>query len=164
MSPRQPPTATPHLLVRLFRKSDMSVGDQSRSQLAGRGRSFFHLLCKRRHVTPVGPPRQWMFPEGLLKWNVLAARADGRPGAGAATTDATLRARTTAANRGDIERIDNTAGKSNGHSRRDPCGRANASSQLRGARARPDQVQSRPDRLAGVVQGRRANGLRLPEG
>ena len=67
VSPRQPPTATPHLLVRLLRKSDMSVGDQSRSQLAGRGRSFFQLLCHRMHVTSVAPPRQWMFPEGLLK-------------------------------------------------------------------------------------------------
>src|SRR5262245_50622311 len=103
MSPRQPPTPTPHLLVRLFRKSDVSVGDQSRSQLAGRGRSFFHLLCNRRHVTPVGPPRQWMFPEGLLKWNVWAAGAEGRPRACAANTAARLRARTTAATRGDIE-------------------------------------------------------------
>src|SRR3954453_20595580 len=69
MSPRQPPTATPHLFVRLSRKSDMSVGDQSTSQLAGRGRSRFQLLCRRRQVTPVALPRQLMFPEGLLKWN-----------------------------------------------------------------------------------------------
>jgi hypothetical protein len=70
MSPRQPPTETPHLLVRLSRKSDMSVGDQSRSQLAGRGRSVFQSLCNRRQVTPVGEPPQLMLPDGLLKWNV----------------------------------------------------------------------------------------------
>jgi hypothetical protein len=51
MSPRQPPTLTPHLFVRLSKNSDISVGDQSRSQLAG-----LQLLCKRRHVTPVAPP------------------------------------------------------------------------------------------------------------
>src|SRR5262249_60367427 len=96
MSPRQPPTATPHRLVRLFRKSDMSVGDQSRSQLAGRGRSVFQLLCNRRHVTPVGAPPQLMFPEGLLKWNV---RADERPTACAANMAARPNARTMAADR-----------------------------------------------------------------
>src|SRR3954453_15317968 len=69
MSPRQPPTATPHLFVRLSRKSDMSVGDQSTSQLAGRGPRRFQLLCRRRQVTPVALPRQLMFPERLLKWN-----------------------------------------------------------------------------------------------
>ena len=81
----------------------MSVGDQSRSQLAGRGRSFFHLLCKRRHVTPVAPPRQLMFPVGLLKWNVRAPPVEGRPRACAANTVAKLSARTTAANRKGIE-------------------------------------------------------------
>jgi hypothetical protein len=48
----------------------MSVGDQSRSQLAGRGRSVSHSLCNRRQVTPVGDPPQLMLPDGLLKWNV----------------------------------------------------------------------------------------------
>src|SRR5262249_51573922 len=77
MSPRQPPTATPHLLVRLSRNSDMSVGDQSRSQLAGLGRSFFQLLCTRSHATPVAPPKQLIFPDAILKWNGRAARDDG---------------------------------------------------------------------------------------
>src|SRR5262245_52081422 len=81
----------------------MSVGDQSRSQLAGRGRSVFQLLCNRRHVTPVGAPPQLMFPDGLLKWNVRAARADGRAGACAATSAARLNARTTTADRENIE-------------------------------------------------------------
>src|SRR6266480_7061869 len=90
MSPRQPPTATPHLFVRLSKKSDMSVGDQSRSQLAGRGRSFFQLLCSRRQVTPLTSPPQLMFPEGLLKWNGGAARAEGPPRVCATNTAARL--------------------------------------------------------------------------
>src|SRR4051794_15883429 len=103
MSPRQPPTATPHLFVRLSRKSDMSVGDQSTSQLAGRGRSRFQLLCRRRQVTPVALPRQLMFPEGLLKWNDRAARAEGAPRACAPHTAARPNTRTTALNRENIE-------------------------------------------------------------
>src|SRR3954470_11526411 len=103
MSPRQPPTATPHLFVRLSRKSDMSVGDQSTSQLAGRGRSRFQLLCSRRQVTPLALPRQLMFPEGLLKWNDRAARAEGPPRACATNTAATPNTRTKAVQRGDIE-------------------------------------------------------------
>src|SRR5215470_2893960 len=99
MSPRQPPTATPQLPVRLSRNNDMSVGDQSRSQLAGRGRSLFQLLCNRRHVTPVVPPPQSMFPDGLLKWNVRAARAEGPPRAWVPNAAASPSTRTTAANR-----------------------------------------------------------------
>lgn len=77
----------------------MSVGDQSRSQLAGRGRSVFQLLCKRRQVTPVASPPQLMFPEGLLKWNI---RAEGCPRACAANTAARLSVRSTMADREDI--------------------------------------------------------------
>src|SRR6266480_1845774 len=99
MSPRHPPTATPHLVVRLSRKSDMSVGDQSRSQLAGRGRSVFQLLCNRRQVTPFAAPPQLMLPEGLVKWNVRAARAEGHPRACAANTAARASAKTTATER-----------------------------------------------------------------
>ena len=103
MSPRQPPTATPHLPVRLSRKSDMSVGDQSRSQLAGRDRSFFQLLCSRRQVTPLASPPQLMFPEGLLKWNGRTARAEGPPRACATNTAARVNARATAVRREDME-------------------------------------------------------------
>src|SRR5205814_2282380 len=103
MSPRQPPTATPHLLVRLSMKSDMSVGDQSRSQLAGRARSLFQLLCSRRQVTPVASPPQLMFPEGLLKWNGRAARAVCPARACPPKTAARLNARTTAMTRDDME-------------------------------------------------------------
>ena len=81
----------------------MSVGDQSTSQLAGFGRNFFQLLCRRRQVTPVALPRQLMFPEGLLKWNDRAARAEGPPRAWATNTAATPNTRTKALERGDIE-------------------------------------------------------------
>jgi hypothetical protein len=111
MSPRHPPTETPHLVVRLSRKSDTSVGDQSRSQLAGRGRSVFQLLCSRRQVTPFAAPPQLMLPEGLLKWNVRPAGADGRPRAWAANTAARASARTTAAERGDTRADATTAAR-----------------------------------------------------
>src|SRR5262249_24232866 len=103
MSPRQPPTATPHLLVRLSRNSDMSVGDQSRSQLAGRRRSFFQLLCTRSHATPVPPPKQLMFPDGLLKRKVRAARDEGAPQACVPTAPARPSASRAAQNGAAIE-------------------------------------------------------------
>src|SRR3954454_12853623 len=109
MSPRHPPTETRHLVVRLSRKSDMSVGDQSRSQLAGRDRSVFQLLWSRRQVTPFAAPPQLMLPEGLLKWNVRAAGADDSPRAWAANSAPRANARTTATERRDTRTDATTA-------------------------------------------------------
>jgi hypothetical protein len=53
----------------------MSVGIQSTSQLEGLGLRCRHRLAFKRQLTDSASIRHWMFPDGLLKWNVLPTTA-----------------------------------------------------------------------------------------